>query len=402
MKNIMCTFTSDFFPDRHASINSSAEWFENVFCIIISFLMTFTLPGVFYLSHENFFSLATAGIMLVMVGFELIRNYSLSRKFLFRIFFYIAIAAFYTSFNLKSMGCIKILMFYLPLCIIIFEYVNIQKFANIYVIVTTIFALLFLVSWIATLVGVLKPHGRFMLDWGEGTPTLIYHLLYYNTQRGRNTGIFSEGPVANYYYCISFLFNEFIRKKDRKTMFFRIVYILAILSTRTVTGIMCLLGFALTVFYFSKDKKLRQIKRLAIILFPVILVVFMYAAMIVLEPKLESQSGIVRVTMIQRELIAFREHMLIGNGFSSYSNGSSNSLTSLLADGGVILWFLFYFPLLTHVVIGTKSHDNISIFCMLFLLVFMVSVFQYTLTTCVVLGILYKKLSDINLIKVVT
>lgn len=382
-----------------------SQFFENFICIILSIFMIFTLPNVYYISHENLFSVVTVACEVAILIYLLGKNYKhIKLNFVFWIALYLILSLIYYAFNIKSFGCLKILIVFLPFCICFFHFVEVGKFVDIYVKIAIVFSLVFLISWLAVAIGLLKSRGAFMMDWGDGIKVLQYHPLYFNAQRGRNTAIFTEGPVANYFFSISMLMNEFIRKKDKYTVFFHVVFAVSVLSTGTTTGLLFLLLFAVYFLYFycgRNTKHAKLYKRLMLFALPVVAVVLVYLVNGFLGSKLETKSGMVRLLMITRELEAFSHNILIGNGFSSYSDGSSNSITSLLADGGILLWSLFYYPIIANVLRGLKRRSNECLFCLLFLSVFTVSVFQYTLLTCIVLGILYNKLIETSNVKVV-
>ncbi|WP_455248961.1 hypothetical protein [Ruminococcus sp.] len=381
------------------------QYLERLICVVLSIFMIFTLPNVYYISHENLFSIAAAACE----GMALIYLFGKNRKhiklnFVFWITLYLILALIYYAFNMKSFGCLKILIVFLPFCICFFHFVKAEKFADIYVKIAIAFSLVFLISWLAVATGFLHASSAFMMEWGDGVKVLRYHPLYFNAQRGRNTAIFTEGPVANYFFSVSMLMNEFIRKKDQCTILFHVIFAVSIISTGTTTGLLFLLFFVVYFLYFHYGRNTahaKLYKRLMLFALPVVAVLLVCLVKVFLESKLETKSGMVRLLMMTREIEAFFHNVLIGNGFSSYSDGSSNSITSLLADGGILLWSLFYYPIIANVIRGLKRRSWECLFCLLFLSVFIVSVFQYTLLTCVILGILYNKLIETSNVKVV-
>lgn len=382
-----------------------SQHLECLVCAILSIFMIFTLPNVYYISHENLFSIVVAvceGMTLIYLFGKNFRQIKLN--FVFWITMYLILSLMYYAFNINSFGCLKILIVFLPFCICFFHFVKAEKFADIYVKIAVVFSFIFFLSWLAVITGFLHVSSAFMMEWGDGVKVLRYHPLYFNAQRGRNTAIFTEGPVANYFFSISMLMNEFIRKREKDTIFFHVVFTLSIISTGTTTGFLFLLFFSVYFLYFHYGRNTTHAKLykcLMLFALPVVAVVLMCLIKIFLESKLETKSGMVRLLMMTREIEAFFHNVLIGNGFSSYSNGSSNSITSLLADGGILLWSLFYYPIIANVVRGLKRRSRGCLFCLLFLSVFTVSVFQYTLFTCIVLGILYNKLIETSNVKVV-
>ena len=87
----------------------------------------------------------------------------------------------------------------------------------------------------------------------------------------------------------------------------------------------------------------------------------------------------VRAGAMQREFGAFLNSPLWGLGFNQYTNGSSNSLTSLLADGGVLLWILFYWPLLYAIVsLCRRRRLFLAAYVVIFSIVFAITVVHYT------------------------
>ena len=81
--------------------------------------------------------------------------------------------------------------------------------------------------------------------------------------------------------------------------------------------------------------------------------------------KINATSGVIRLAAIINEIQIFINNPIIGNGFMTSTIGSSNSFFALLADGGVLLWSLYFFPIIAKIIkcLGRKrisytSHNH--------------------------------------------
>lgn len=163
MKSELQYFENPYFKRIFSQIGlkkNMGKKLENLICVVISFLMIFTLPTVYYVSMANVYSLLAIGcegmILLYLFG----KNYKhIKCELLFWITMYLILAFIYSVINISSFGCLKILLIFLPFCICFFHCIDVRRFADIYVKVAVIFSFVFLISWFAVILGFLKPKG---------------------------------------------------------------------------------------------------------------------------------------------------------------------------------------------------------------------------------------------------
>lgn len=92
-----------------------------------------------------------------------------------------------------------------------------------------------------------------------------------------------------------------------------------------------------------------------------------------------------------KELQAFTASPIYGKGFDVFTNGSSNSICAVAADGGILLWLMYYFPLLR--IIGKISKGK-RILLIIFIIMFSITVIQYTYLMYIIVSFAWMILLD--------
>lgn len=110
-----------------------------------------------------------------------------------------------------------------------------------------------------------------------------------------------------------------------------------------------------------------------------------------LGQKMMSASGIIRMGNLRQEFQAFQSSWLFGHGLGVYTYGSSNSVTALLADGGIVVWAGYFVPAILTVVRKLRT-GKIDFFTIIFVCMFAMTVIHYTLISIFVITMLWRSL----------
>lgn len=297
---------------------------------------------------------------------------------------YIFFIGLYIVFlNNGSLTGVNVLAGFFPLLFIFWTNLKNNNLDNKFIfILTTIGVALATISislWLLLVIfPVLDYSGDVYISWGDGSLVPTFYNIFYLSQGGtRNCSLFVEGPACNYFYSSILLMNEFFLEKHKYKRVYTIILVIMIATTQTTTGIIVISVFIFYKIYGSESKSIKVLI-LRFIFISLIVVVVVYVSS-VLATKLGERSGLVRVSKIVIEFDAFKKSPIWGFGFGSYTMGSSNTITSLLADGGVILWGLYYTPLIGILFYDILVSKRINYFIIIYTLMFAVSVFQYSM-----------------------
>ena len=277
---------------------------------------------------------------------------------------------------------------------------KLYKFLRVFVALVFCVAVMSLFFWIfASVLGIMKPTGSVHLEW-SGVRVNNYYNLYIEPQRWnfkmmgiqifRNCSFFCEGPVASFCFSLALLIN--INYAKVAPYLVNTVLIIAVLSTFSTTGFIVLLMVVLQKFIMlNADTILKKIfKFFSVILIVIIVFSLGYTAF---SEKMSTISGSIRREDITRNLAAFQKHPIIGNG-CGYVGASSNSFAVLLADGGFLLWGLYYFPGI--ILLLKKIKNGIDWFILIFTGMFLITIVQYRLLTLFIVTMLWCQLLFFN------
>lgn len=371
--------------------------------VIISIIIIFTLSSVYYVNNFNLFAIgstAILGTVIILNIKNVFKTFSFVRDWqLLLILLYIVLIGAYTLFNNNgSLNCINIFFMVIPLIYIYWSILcqkkNEQKFIFVLVMCVTILSCISVICWFCiSYMNVFAPNGSLILNWGKPKSIESFYNIYFLPQGDRNCSIFAEAPVFNYALCCTILLNEFKLNYNKKQLI-NLILIIAILTTQTTTGLIFL-----GMLFFYKIFKNKSRKLSYFILMILVLLIFIFMVIVIKDAvfkKIDEPSGQVRLSRINMEFEAFLESPLYGNGFGSFSIGSSNSFFSLLADGGIILWGFYYIPIILIILADIVINKKLNYFVIIFAVIFSVCAFQYTmfssLMTIIMWDILIEKL----------
>lgn len=232
------------------------------------------------------------------------------------------------------------------------------------------------------------------INWGGYHNINGFYDIYYETQpinffgyNGyRNTGIFTEAPMFNLCLSIALLFEFFLRERlNLKKIAILSMTIITTFSTTGYIVLMMCIGAQVIKNRNSNTKYMRVIKILFIMLTILISSGILYYLII---DKMATDSFYVRIGKYISEFNIWKENVLFGSGYGNNEAGSSNSLMVILADGGVWLFVIYIIAILEFILY--RKNTNGIYFGVVFLFLFIVTVFPYSLVMYTVLGLGYK------------
>ena len=239
----------------------------------------------------------------------------------------------------------------------------------------------------ASVLGFIQPTGNINITWGSLDYVPSYYNIYFTGQWMRNCGIFAEAPMHNYVLSAMLLFEAFINKKPRKWKI--AVLMIAIATTTTTTGQLVLVSCLIFMLY-HKWNSLGNVKK---IFFSFILLSACIAGYVFVDEaislKKETDSYSIRSDNLTQSFATFLSHPLFGTGYNSNTDGNSNSIATLLADGGLHLFFLYFVPLVWLPFINFVKTKNRKCFfaTLVYLGVFSITVVLYMSLSFLIMAI---------------
>ena len=361
---------------------------ERLINIVVCLVFILNLGTVYFTMHYDQFAMISVALFLAALVIILLHyRIAITGK---QTVFFIFYALFFIPYAIWSKAGSGILLFcaMIPLSMLLYTYYSkygkTRELINTFINCVLIIGLVSTFFWLTgSLFHLLSPTGRVLLMWsGKKTYVSTYYNIYYEPQRNhlnifgfmlnmKNCGIFSEAPMASCVYSTALLLNAYLSREKRFKEFVLMFYIL---TTQSTTGVIIVITYLVSILY---KKKMHHVLSylFKILIACVITVISIFVAWKLVQMKLATGSGDVRSNKFIEEFNAFLLSPLWGNGFNKYMNGSSNSITSILADGGIILFGFYYFPVIA---IMIRYRQNKHFFFILLLYLMMVSI------TCVI------------------
>ena len=245
----------------------------------------------------------------------------------------------------------------------------------------------------------IQPTGHIWSTWSTAKDTYVasYFGIYFETQswesllsimKFRNTAIFTEAPMASLHFSIALLIELFMRKKNRTRNL--IILTIAITSTFSTTGyIVVILAYFAKVFFKEEKKSYRWIIKNLIVM--IALIVGVCVIQYLIDQKLGSASGSIRLDDFSAGFKAWVDHPLLGNGYGNgnailhyisgfrrNNTGFSNSPMYILALGGLYLFILFLFFAIKGLyrMISNKDWNSLSFYA-LFIALFTITLIPF-------------------------
>lgn len=355
----------------------------NLLLLLISLSIIYSF-GTFYINKLGqilslliiFFSLICLWIIEPII--------SISKKTLYYFIFYVfgalilLIKSGFSSYSVFMLG----LAF--PICTWLAYFLlqknMFKKFIFIFNNIVAIIAIVSMIFWLfGSILHVINSTSIVYSNWSSSFVNSYYNIYFepQNANRNllglqigvRNSAIFFESTLATFIFGCALISNDLFIKKLR----YRIIFLLAIITTTNTTSIFLLLLYILYLIFNNLETKYKTLVIfLGIIIGAVILILLIQ---VMQSKKNDGISYEVRSTHMLDELKAFILSPIYGHGVNRFTNGSSNSICALAADGGILLWGLYYIPLIW--LLKKISEDNIMLL-IIFIMIFSITVVQYT------------------------
>ena len=255
---------------------------------------------------------------------------------------------------------------------------------------------------------VINPTNYLNANWGRDYSYPSYFGLYFERQidsflfyKGfRNIGIFCEAPMFSVNLVIAIAIKVFLQPyriidKNRKGYKSNIVKIIimmvALITTLTTTGYIAIIFIVIAKYIIGKPKNAR-IKVIKYLTGMLVALIGSRVAYGIYINKAESVSWMVRLDDFSAGIKAWRRSPIWGNGygdetvlksfmssFRSWNMGYSNSIFTVLAQGGILLFSAYLIPIIWGIVTAIKKKAyHILCFEGIMILEFIVTIFPYT------------------------
>lgn len=260
-------------------------------------------------------------------------------------------------------------------------------------------AVVSLFFWIlGTILHIIGPTGRVWAVWGNAYRN-VYLGIYLEvpgnisgTNINRNVGIFCEAPAFAYFLSIGFGFELLIRNNLKKWR--GIIYIMALLSTGTTTGLLILVYVIVTR---SWDKTSKGTTKHIVIRLGIIIMALLASLLIYRFGTSDSKmaSVVLRKNDYINGFMVWLKNPISGVGYmaeisSQYSTGFSNSITQILVSGGLIFSLVYLCGFIGALVMAVKRKDKKYTYWVIMCgLLFSISIVGYAYITLVILASQY-------------
>jgi len=272
-----------------------------------------------------------------------------------------------------------------------------------------------LIMWLlCSILKVIPPTGTVLTGWNPSSEYLeinTYLGIYFEPQEFylfkdvffRNSACFAEAPMASLAFTLGLMMELFLPERTGRIK--TIILYLAVISTCSATGI--ILGTAAIVLKLGISRFIPAVRRIqekgkkravtVIIIFSIAAVgaVLVY----ILAFKLDTWSGSIRIDDYKVGIKTWLDAPLIGHGYANdYSlmehmgtwrkgnYGFSNSITQLLAHGGIFLGALYLAAFISGIVRSIKRKQWLQLcFAVLILVLFCTAIWTYTFIIVVLL-----------------
>lgn len=411
-------------------------------CILIMFIvLDFNTPYAYAL-NKNYYLTEIIVICILVLFFITILRYkieiSMFKKWLlvYIPYYVLMILFFFISVN-RDKWINFIARFWIAIPLLTIVLCIYQKNGDIYRLLKKFSRIMFCLSvvslffwWFGSQLHLISPTSTIRAYWGIEYNYPSYYGLYFERQTDnflwisgfRNIGIFCEGPMFSLCLIVA-LFTELFLYEDIKQKFIRIngnkvylrtknsglkrriiILVLAItlFTTTTTTGmIIFIFMFIMKYVLTGTNNKMKKIFKWIFGIIIVILGIYLMRSLFV--DKSDSVSWKIRLDDFHIGAKAWLKSPILGNGYGEWTvlenlmngsirtnNGFSNAIFTVLSQGGLVLFSLYIISILCYFMYTIKNKDKrIFVFGSIFLVEFVVTLFQYTFLMMLLLSLGY-------------
>ena len=257
-----------------------------------------------------------------------------------------------------------------------------RKVVNVMVVISCI-SLFF---WIfGSTFKMITPTGVALFEWGTVNEVSSYFNIYFETQYvdwlgidffWRNTAIFVEGPMMSLTLIIAITLIYYFDDIWHIATWKKFILTFAIITSFSVTGYFILWGFVVLKLY--RSKKFRAI--MIVMLIPLSL----YAIQVMMDMKQSTGSYSLREDDYYVGFITWLQNPIFGWGFNNWealqanmkgraNDGFSNSIFSVLTQGGILMGLMYFIPILIGI---TSKEFKRFVVCIVYAILFISIIFQ--------------------------
>lgn len=257
-----------------------------------------------------------------------------------------------------------------------------RKVVNVMVVISCI-SLFF---WIfGSTFKMITPTGVALFEWGTVNEVSSYFNIYFETQYvdwlgidffWRNTAIFVEGPMMSLTLIIAITLIYYFDDVWHIATWKKFILAFAIITSFSVTGYFILWGFVVLKLY--RSKKFRAI--MIVMLIPLSL----YAIQVMMDMKQSTGSYSLREDDYYVGFITWLQNPIFGWGFNNWealqanmkgraNDGFSNSIFSVLTQGGILMGLMYFIPILIGI---TSKEFKRFVVCIVYAILFISIIFQ--------------------------
>lgn len=384
--------------------------------LIVDFILMFFLiisTNSILINIEDGYNFDMYIILLIFLSllckitlFDISRKVFNSILILLSSYYFVIILIFVINFSSTSIRNMTYYFIILPIIMVIIILLRdanqLKRWLINFVNITVILALVSLVFWVlGSNLKIISSTDYFINRWSDGGIAVSYYNIYFETQYIevfgniiiRNSGIFAEAPMWNLVLSLALIFQRTFLEKNKYKFF---ILVITIISTVSTTGIYIigLIFLYKIIFEISLGWK----KYITLALIPILILVLS----IVWENKVDTSSADVRFDDYHAGIKAWLDNIFFGSGFSnglkvieSYMDttiranlGYSNSIFVVLAQGGLILFILYFFPMMI-ILLNRKYSYNIRFFVLLIIVILGTTIFANTYIFALIVGLIY-------------
>lgn len=257
-----------------------------------------------------------------------------------------------------------------------------RKVVNVMVVISCI-SLFF---WIfGSTFKMITPTGVALFEWGTVNEVSSYFNIYFETQYvdwlgidffWRNTAIFVEGPMMSLTLIIAITLIYYFDDIWHIATWKKFILAFAVITSFSVTGYFILWGFVVLKLY--RSKKFRAI--MIVMLIPLSL----YAIQVMMDMKQSTGSYSLREDDYYVGFITWLQNPIFGWGFNNWealqanmkgraNDGFSNSIFSVLTQGGILMGLMYFIPILIGI---TSKEFKRFVVCIVYAILFISIIFQ--------------------------
>ena len=272
---------------------------------------------------------------------------------------------------------------------------------NVYNNTVCIIALISIFFWIfGSQLHVLHPTGVYSSSWSnlyggyDSKPT--YYNIYFETQLlhnvVRNSAIFAEAPMAALTFSVALTLENLYGKKSKFHKLKLLVFTIAILTTLSSTGYICLIiNLIYLLLINTSQSKYKSLLRGTILLVGIIIVVCIFIE------KLHSHSGSSRGQDYRNAFLAVKKHPFFGVGFGNGFKlkggigkfGYSNSFGKVIGEGGIYISILYWLAFAKSFFVALKNKNLQRLFfTIIIVFLFITTIFVDSYLMCFLLALL--------------